>query len=98
MMNTDRGGNEVKRSVKIIRIYVIGALCLLAYLWMDYSADLQEFLEKVERSRDDWKFGLLTIIGLVKFGLIVTALSIFGITSFLLIKKRMTKSKDRSQS
>ena len=81
-------GNTHK-NLKVIVAYIIGILCLTLFFVMDNSTELNEFLEKAERSRTDWAFGTFAITGLIQYGLLTIGIAVITILTALLIKRKI---------
>jgi hypothetical protein len=77
------------RNLKIVGAYALGITCLVLFFMMKNSTALNEFLDKAERTRADWKFGTFAIIGLIQYGLLTAGISIIGILTILLIRRKI---------
>ena len=78
----------MKRIFRIIGIYLIGITSLGIYFVMRNSSSSNDFLEKAERSRIDWSFGVFAMTGLIELTLLTIGISVLTITSILLIKSK----------
>ncbi len=84
--------NQLKRTFKIIGLYVISLLCIGLFIYMDNSQALNDFLKKADRVRTDWSFGFYAFVGLIKMGLIISGVIIPLILTIMLIRQRLKKN------
>lgn len=80
---------NTNKNLKVIVAYIIGILCLALFFVMDNSTELNEFLEKAERSRADWAFGTFAITGLIQYGSLTIGIAVITILTALLIKRKI---------
>jgi len=78
------------RTIKIICLYGLSVLMLIAYWLIDNSLVLKEFLEKNDRVMTNWAMGFYAIIGFVKLGLITAGLTIPIILTIMIIINKKT--------
>lgn len=79
---------ELKNILKIIRLYIIGFLCLVGFFSLEYSSLISDLVEFSENGR----YGgtpMFFITGLIKYGLLIAGIGIILILTFLLIKQRI---------
>jgi len=79
-----------KRSLKIMRLYMIGFFCVACYFFLENSNIIPDLVEYSNKGRYN---GFITFFftGLFKYGLLVVGICIISILSFLLIKERISK-------
>jgi len=73
---------------RIIIWYFAGVASLTAFFAMRNSETITEYLEKSNRVRVDWGFGVSAIVGLVQYSLLTFGVGIICILTFFLIKSR----------
>ncbi len=80
--------NQNKRNFKIIRLYIIGLLCIVLYYFLENSSFIDVLVQKSERGRYG-SFPTFFLTGLFKYGLLAIGIGIIIIVSFLLIRERI---------
>jgi len=81
----------LNRSLKIVCFYVLSALCLGLFLYMENSQDLREFLKKADRVRADWGFGFYVSVGIIKMVSLTVGVATPLILTAFLIKHKLQK-------
>ena len=76
-----------KRNFKIIRLYIIGILCIGLFFYLEKSDLIPNLVEKMDKLRYKG-FPTFFLTGLLKYGLLIVGVSIIMILSFLLIRER----------
>ncbi len=76
-----------KKNIKIIGLYLLSILCLMAFLGIHNSDQINSIIVKGDNFRPENGFFLFLIVNLSKYGLLLLGLSIFLVLSFRLIKK-----------
>lgn len=76
-------------NLKIIILFLLGFVLLGLYLYLGRSPELNELLQKAERARTDWAFGIYVTIGLAKLASLIAGISIPLILTFLLVKRNI---------
>ncbi|MDN5214732.1 hypothetical protein QQ020_21820 [Fulvivirgaceae bacterium BMA12] len=79
------------RSLKITGTYIIGVVCLVLFFIMKNSSELHEILDKAERTRADYKFGIFAITGLIQYGLLTISVSTIVILTALLVRRKIAR-------
>lgn len=80
-----------KRNNKILRLYMIGLICIVFYIFLENSNIITELVQKSEKGRYGG-FPTFFLTGIFKYGLLVIGISIIIIISFLLIRERKNKN------
>lgn len=78
----------IKRALKF---YALGVICLVLFFVMEHTSALSQLLEKTERVRIDWSFGFNVFIGLIRFSLVVSGISLLVLPTYFLLKKKYSK-------
>ncbi len=81
-----------EKKFKIIALYVTGFLLMAFYYWIDGSTEIERILDSSEYRGADAKFGMYAIIGIIKYGSIVSGGLIIGITT-LKLSRMVIESK-----
>lgn len=89
---TLQNSNLLKRTFKIISLYIIGLLCLGLFFYMDNSQELGDFLKKADRFRTDWGFGFYVIVGLIKMISLIIGVTIPLVLTIMLIRQKIKKN------
>ncbi len=79
-----------KKKFKIIRLYLIGLVCIVSYYFLDNSNVIPNLVERMSDFRYNG-FPTFFLTGLLKFGLLIVGIGIIIILTFLLIKERTKK-------
>ena len=79
-----------KKNLKIVRLYVIGLLCIVSYFFLENSSVISDLVEKMSKLRYDG-FPTFFLTGLLKYGLLLVGIGIIIILTFLLIRERTKK-------
>ncbi len=79
-----------KRNAKIIRLYMIGVICIISYFFLENSNVIPNLVEFMSKFRHNGFFTFF-LTGLLKYGLLIVGMGIIIITTYLLIKERVTK-------
>ncbi len=79
--------NRNKRNSKIVRLYIVGSLCMLCYFILENSNIIPELVEKSNTLRYKG-FVTFFLIGLLKYGILIIGIGIIIISSFLLFRKK----------
>ena len=79
-----------KKSMKIIRLYLIGLVCIVCYFLLDNSNVLPELIEKSSKSRYSG-FPTLIFSGFLKYGMLVTGIGIIVILSFFIFRENFKR-------
>ena len=82
----------LKKTLKIIGLYIIGLFFMVLFFYIDNSQDLTDFLQKADRYRTDWGFGLYAIIGLIKQILLISGLTIIFVLTIMLLRQIIKKT------
>lgn len=77
-----------KRIYKILRLYLIGLICLVLYYFLENSDIIDILVQKSERARYG-SFPTFFLTGLLKYGLFAIGTGIIIILSFLIIRERI---------
>ena len=80
--------NQNNRNLKIIRLYIIGLLCIIIYYFLENSNLIDVLVQKSERGRYG-SFPTFFLTGLIKYGLFAIGMGIIIILSFLLIREKI---------
>ena len=80
-----------KRNNKILRLNMIGLICIVFYFFLENSNIITELVQKSEKGRYGG-FPTFFLTGIFKYGLLVIGISIIIIISFLLIRERKNKN------
>ena len=80
--------NRNKRNLKIIRLYIVGLLCIVFFFLLDNSNIILELVEKSSKLRYNG-FATFLLTGLIKYGLFIIGICIVLILSFMLIKEKI---------
>lgn len=78
------------KTFSIVGLYALSILMLSTYWYMDNSTKLNDFLKKADRVSTSWEFGFYAIVGLIKYGLLITGIAIPLILTTLIVMKRKT--------
>lgn len=84
--------NQLKRTLKIIGLYVFGLLCLGLFFYTDNSQELTDFMKKADRFRTDWGFGFYAIVGLIKMVSLFSGVIIPLVLTIMLIRQKIKKN------
>lgn len=76
------------KNLNIVGTYALGIICIAVFILMKKSTKLNEFLDKAEHTRADWKFGTFAITGLIQYGLLTFGISIITVLTILLIREK----------
>jgi len=79
-----------KKNIKILRLYIIGLICIVCYFLLENSTIISELVELNENGRYSG-FPTFFITGLFKYGLLLVGIGIIIILTFLLIRERRKK-------
>jgi type II secretory pathway component PulF len=79
-----------KKNFKIVRLYIIGLICIVCYFLLENSTIIPELVQISEKGRYSG-FPTFFLTGLLKYGLLVVGIGIIIILTFLLIKERTIK-------
>ena len=79
-----------KKNFKIVRLYIIGLICIVCYFLLENSTIIPELVQISEKGRYSG-FPTFFLTGLLKYGLLVVGIGIIIILTFLLIKERTLK-------
>ena len=85
-----------KRTLKIIRLYIFGLLCIVCYFLMENYNVINELVEKSSEFfpvEVTGKFITLVFVGLVQYGLLILGVCIITVLSFMLIKNKIKTLK-----
>lgn len=77
-----------KRNVKIIRLYIIGIICIISYFFLENSNVIPKLVEFMSKFRHNGFFTFF-LSGLFKYGLLIVGMGIIIIMTYLLIKERV---------
>ena len=77
-----------KNRIKIIRFYALGALCILAYFYLENAYLIPELIETTSNSRYSG-FPTFFITGLIKYGLLV-----YGVLSLVVVTVLWVRRKN----
>ena len=77
-----------KKSLKIVRVYIISILCIVCYFLLENSTIIPELVQKSEKGRYG-DFATFFLTGLFKYGLLIMGISNIIILSFLLVRKKI---------
>lgn len=83
-----------KRIYKILRLYLIGLICLVLYYFLENSYIIDILVQKSERGHYG-SFPTFFLTGLFKYGLSAIGIGIIIILSFLLIQERIKKQLNK---
>ncbi|WP_197022148.1 hypothetical protein [Sediminibacter sp. Hel_I_10] len=75
------------RDFKIVRLYVIGFICIVSYVFLENSNVIPNLVEKTSRGRYSG-FPTFFLTGLFKYGLLFLGIGIIMILSFFLIQEK----------
>ncbi len=89
---TLQNSNPLKRTFRIIGLYIFGTLCFALFIYMDNSQDLNDFLKKADRVRTDWGFGFYLMVGLIKFVSLISGVTIPIILTIMLLRENLKKN------
>ena len=87
-----KNSKQLKRTSKIISLYVIGLLCLGVFFYMDNSKELSDFLNKADRFRTDWGFGFYAIAGLIKMVSLISGVLIPLVLTIMIKRQKLRKN------
>lgn len=76
-----------KKNSKIVRLYIIGLICIVSYFFLENSSVIPDLVEKMSKFRYDG-FPIFFLTGLLKYGLLVVGIGIITILTFLLIREK----------
>ena len=79
-----------KKNLKIVRLYIIGLICIVSYFFLENSSVIPDLVEKMSKFRYDG-FPTFFLTGLLKYGLLVVGIGIIIILTFLLIREKTKK-------
>jgi len=82
----------MKRTFKIIGLYLFALLCLGLFFYVDNSQDLSNFLKKADRVRIDWGFGFYALVGLIKLVSLISGVTIPLILTIMLLREKLKKN------
>jgi len=80
-----------KRNSKILRLYIVGLICLIGYYFLENSDIIPNLVELMSKFRYDG-FPTFFLTGLIKYGLLIVGIGIIVIMTFLLTKERIKNS------
>lgn len=81
--------NRNKRNSKIVRLYIVGSLCMLCYFILENSNIIPELVEKSNTLRYKG-FVTFFLIGLLKYGILIIGIGIIN-KQFSVIQKKKPK-------
>ena len=84
-----------KRNLNIVKLYSISLSCIVCFFLLDNSDIIPELVEKANKLRYKG-FPTFLITGLFKYGLLVIGISIIIILNFILIKRRISKYRQKT--
>ena len=79
-----------KKNIKIVRLYIIGLICIVCYFLLENSTIIYELVEKSNKLRYSG-FVTFLLTGLLKYGLLIVGIGIIIILTFLLIREGTKK-------
>jgi hypothetical protein len=79
-----------KKNLKIMKLYIIGLICIISYFFLENSNLFPNLVEKMSKFRYDG-FPTFFLTGLLKYGLLIIGIGIIIILTFLLIRERKKK-------
>ena len=79
-----------KKNLKIVRLYIIGLICIVSYFFLENSNLIPNLVEKMSKFRYDG-FPTFFLTGLLKYGLLIVGIGIIIILTFMLIRERTKK-------
>ena len=79
-----------KNNLKIIRLYIIGLICIVSYFFLENSNVIPNLVGKMSKFRYDG-FPTFFLTGLLKYGLLIVGIGIIISQTYLLIRERITK-------
>jgi hypothetical protein len=77
------------RIILFVALYLLSALMIFGFLYLDGSAELKETLKKVDNHSTSTGFKFYALVGILQYGLLIAGISIFGALTFVTIKKRL---------
>ena len=79
---------QFMRTAYIVFLYALGVLCLMLYVYMDTSKDLEEFLRKADRSGTNRGLAFYASVGFIKLALITAGVALPTVLTAKLIRER----------
>lgn len=79
-----------KRNSKIVRLYIVGLICIIGYFFLENSDIIPNLVEQMSKFRYDG-FPTFFLTGLFKYGLLIVGIGIIIILTFMLIRERTKK-------
>ena len=83
--------NLNKRSLKIVRLYIIALLCIALFFYLENSVLIPDLVERMSKFRHKG-FPTFFLTGLFKYGLLIVGVGIIIILTFLLISQRIKRN------
>jgi len=62
--------------LKAIGFYGLSLIFLITYWYLNNSSDVDELIDKADKTKATWSFGFIVTFGLVKYGLLILGLGI----------------------
>ncbi|MQP53724.1 hypothetical protein GFJ95_12925 [Flavobacterium sp. LMO9] len=79
-----------KKNLKIVRLYIIGLICIVSYFFLENSDLIPDLVEKMSKLRYGG-FPTFFLTGLLKYGLLIIGIGIIIILTFQLIREKTKK-------
>lgn len=84
------------RIILFVALYLLSALMIFGFLYLDGSAELKDTLKEVDNFSTATGFKFYALVGILQYGLLISGISIFGTLTFMLIKSKIKTTNYKS--